>query len=127
MNVVQMWGAMISAFGNDSLTPNRRYEDVVTSRLELAIGAKDLVLPMRKSTTATLEHFWLSQISSGPALHALLDKFAAIPRIVWIHCLSTFLIPSICTIFYFVSTVQDLADELCGIMLQNRFCTAAWW
>lgn len=106
------------------LARKQRYERVIASRMELAIGAKDMQALMRERTIATREQMHTSQFFSGAALHAPLDEFGAICQDTRFQLPSTFATQSICTISYFAGADQDCTDELRGVTLQHHFCTA---
>lgn len=99
----------------------------MTSGLELAIGAKNMIVLMRERTTVAWEQLRLSQILSGAALQAPLDKFVGILEADRFLLSSAHTTLPIRTTWYFAGALQDCADVLGDITLKHRFCTAALW
>lgn len=82
---------------------------------------------MQAKPIAAWGQLLISQISSAKELHAHIDEYSDTPKVIRFYLHSTFVLPSICTIRFFVSAAHDSTDESGDITLRHLFCTANWW
>lgn len=93
----------------------------------LAVRAAIIQVLMREPPTFVWEQLRGTQVSYGAALSALFNEFGSIPLAALFCFPSAFVIPSICTFYYFAGAVQDCVDEIGGLtLLQHLYPPSRW-